>query len=157
MPLKFTCPSCHTEIITRFLSPGQETKCEHCGASVQVPKEAVYVKPEEIPLDVDAIGSGPGKNAGKPSGSTQTNNRRLIKGLRIFAWIIMIMGTLFGLLDMIFSLAAMSEGNSSEGVNFVASLTTIFGSIIGGVFYMVVALMAESIFDIRAKIVKLTS
>lgn len=46
MALKFKCDNCGTEIITKYLSVGEQAKCWGCGARVLVPATATVTDKE---------------------------------------------------------------------------------------------------------------
>jgi DNA-directed RNA polymerase subunit RPC12/RpoP len=37
-PIKFQCSRCGAEVVVKFLKPGEEAQCQHCGAYVTVPE-----------------------------------------------------------------------------------------------------------------------
>ena len=154
MPLKFKCPSCSNEIVTRYLSPGQMTKCQNCGVDVQVPPDAQIMDREETAAYYDEVRHE--KRIDIPAVQKENKGRALAKGMRVFAWIILIGGTLAGIIMFISGIALSAEGYHQGTPLWALSLYVMGISIGTGIFYFVIALMAECIFDIRAKIVELT-
>jgi membrane protease YdiL (CAAX protease family) len=46
MILKYNCPSCGFEIITRYLMPGDNLNCPECNAEIMVPEDAIQTDQE---------------------------------------------------------------------------------------------------------------
>ena len=47
MALKFNCPNCNEDIVTRYLSVGEVAECKKCRGGVVIPQDAITFSDDE--------------------------------------------------------------------------------------------------------------
>lgn len=153
MPMKFTCPNCHKDIIIQFIERGQIARCRHCGAEVPVPEDAEVITTEQAVEYADRLraeGKLPQIDSGYPLRLRPTE-RRKVGFLRVIAWSILIGGIFLGIMMLIGGILLMYEGEAGPeamgmGIGLMIQAVAIFGVL------LVIAMMAESLVDIQEKI-----
>ena len=57
MALKFNCPNCNEDIVTRYLSVGEVAECKKCRGGVVIPQDAITFSDDEAEVEIKSPSS----------------------------------------------------------------------------------------------------
>jgi|GEM_PF-2993484 len=130
MPLKFTCKQCGKDNYSKYLKPGEEFKCRHCGQTAAVPADAQTT--EEMPAWTAPQRESGSSNERADAASAARNRFPMLSS---FASIITVLGWILLVLSPVAFLIPVLSESHDLAVALRSGLGALFSalaSIAGG-------------------------